>query len=193
MESTKKADSDKTDSGLQSMPDDDLASLSGFEAEDSEDEDPLGHLQEELRTLNTKIDQLESNISKKVTDDIQSSVPSLVANALKAHLLDLISGALKNILPQLLKDSIHQSVQESIKEKFLLFDAQVQQTLQDQLPSIILMPMNKQFNAFNTLESRTFVTLQKELSKVIQNKMGVSIKRKVRKGMKAASDKLASV
>ncbi|GJT34311.1 hypothetical protein Tco_0924730 [Tanacetum coccineum] len=140
MESTKKADSDKTDSGLQSMPDDDLASLSGFEAEDSEDE-----------------------------------------------------GALKNILPQLLKDSIHQSVQESIKEKLSLFDAQVQQALQDQLPSIILKPMNKQFNVFNTLESRTFVTLQKELSKVIQNKMGVSIKRKVRKGMKAASDKLASV
>ncbi|GKC67632.1 hypothetical protein Tco_1100230 [Tanacetum coccineum] len=140
IESTKKADSDKTDYGLQSMPDDDLASLSGFEAEDSEDE-----------------------------------------------------GALKNILPQLLKDSIHQSVQESIKEKLSLFDAQVQQALQDQLPSIILKPMNKQFNVFNTLESRTFVTLQKELSKVIQNKMGVSIKRKVRKGMKAASDKLASV
>nr|GEW42542.1 hypothetical protein [Tanacetum cinerariifolium] len=83
--------------------------------------DPLGHLQKELRTLNTKVDQLESSISKKVTDAIYSSVPSLV---------------------------------ESIKEKLPLFDAHVQQTLQDQLPNIVVKPMNKQFNAFNTLESR---------------------------------------
>ncbi|GJR56576.1 putative reverse transcriptase domain-containing protein [Tanacetum coccineum] len=134
--STKKADFDEIDSGLQSMLEDNLVSLAGFETPDSAkaiadkffetlaggaDEtlnasadmpaqsDPVGHLQEEMRILNTKVDQLESNISKKVVDDIQ------------------------------------------------------------------------------------FVTLQKELSKVIQNKMGVSIKKKVRKGMEAVSDKLASV
>nr|GEY44342.1 hypothetical protein [Tanacetum cinerariifolium] len=108
-QTTKKADSYEIDYVLQSMPDDDLASLSGFEAEDSDDEgfeaedsddegsqsnhqdnlskestvgtlnasddmpaqsDPLGHLQKELRTLNTKFNQLESSISKKVTIDI---------------------------------------------------------------------------------------------------------------------------
>nr|GFC85341.1 hypothetical protein [Tanacetum cinerariifolium] len=118
---------------LQSMPDDDLASLSGFEAEDSDDEgsqsnhqdnlskestvgtlnasddmpaqsDPLGHLQKELRTLNTKFNQLESSISKK--------------------------------------------------------------TIQDQLLSIVVKPINKQINAFNKLESCRFLTLQNELSKV---------------------------
>ncbi|GJR09135.1 hypothetical protein Tco_0791787 [Tanacetum coccineum] len=98
-QTSKKDDSDETDSGLQSMPDDDLASLSGFEAEDSDDEDPLGHLHEELRTLNTKVDQLESSISKKVTNDIQSSVPSIVDDALKANLPGLLSEALKNTLP----------------------------------------------------------------------------------------------
>ncbi|GKD45985.1 hypothetical protein Tco_1270630 [Tanacetum coccineum] len=115
---------DDSDYGLKSMPDDDLASLSGFETSNSNDEasqsdetlhasadvptqsDPLGYLQEELHTLNTKVDQLESNISKKVTDDIQSSVPSLVADALKAHFLALLSEALKTTLPQMLKDSI---------------------------------------------------------------------------------------
>nr|GEV75364.1 hypothetical protein [Tanacetum cinerariifolium] len=45
--------------------------------------DPLGYLHEELCTLNTKVDQLESSISKQVTDDIQSFVPSIVADALK--------------------------------------------------------------------------------------------------------------
>ncbi|GJY74559.1 hypothetical protein Tco_0478990 [Tanacetum coccineum] len=81
------ADSD-SDSGLQSMPDDDLPSLSGFETPDSQDEDsqsddnlhasvdvpaksdPLGYLQEELRTLSTKVDNLESTISKKVSEDV---------------------------------------------------------------------------------------------------------------------------
>ncbi|GJU64091.1 putative reverse transcriptase domain-containing protein [Tanacetum coccineum] len=73
----KKADSDETDSGLQSMPDDDIALLPDFKTEDSDNE--------ELRTLNTKADQLEFSISKKVTDDIQSSVPLIFADALKAN------------------------------------------------------------------------------------------------------------
>nr|GEW73355.1 hypothetical protein [Tanacetum cinerariifolium] len=103
--------------------------------------DPFGHLHEELRILNTKVDQLESSISKKVT------------NTLPTNFLGLLSEDLKNSLPQMLKDSIKQSVLESIVEKLPLFDAQVQQTLQDQLPSIHLKPMNKEFNAFNALES----------------------------------------
>ncbi|GKC55088.1 hypothetical protein Tco_1077833 [Tanacetum coccineum] len=38
--------------------------------------------------------------------------------------------------------------------------------------------MNREFNAFNTLESRRFVILQQELSKVIKTKLGVSVKNK---------------
>ncbi|GKA66111.1 hypothetical protein Tco_0765919 [Tanacetum coccineum] len=160
------------------MPDDDLVSLTGFETPDSADNDsqegtaktfnafvdmpaqsdPLGHLHEELRTLNTKVDQLESSISKKVTGDIQSSVRSIVADTLKENLLGLLSKALKNTLPQMIKDSIKQSVSESIEEKLPLF-----------------------------------VTLQQELSKVIKTKLGVSVRNKVRKGMQAVSNKLASV
>ncbi|GKE11324.1 hypothetical protein Tco_1414875 [Tanacetum coccineum] len=134
--------------------------------------DPLGHLHEELRILNTKVDQLESRISKKVTYDVQSYVPSIVVDALKANLPHLLSEALKNTLPRLIKDSIKQSVSESIEDKLPLFDAQVQQTLQDQLPNIFLKPMNKEFNEFNTMESH---------------------RNKVRKEMQAVSDKLASV
>ncbi|GJY35036.1 hypothetical protein Tco_0420414 [Tanacetum coccineum] len=175
-----------SDSGLHSMPDDDLVSLTDFETPDSADNDsqggtdktfhastdmpPFGHLHEELRTLNTKVDQLESNMSKKVTDDIQSFVPSIVIDTLKETLPGLLLEALKDTLPQMIKDAIQQSIQESIKEKLTVFDAQVKQTLQSQLPSI-LKPINKQFNAFNTLESHKFVTLQHELSKVIKTKL----------------------
>ncbi|GJT28629.1 hypothetical protein Tco_0908904 [Tanacetum coccineum] len=93
---------DASDSGLWSMPDDDLASLTGFETPDSADDDskegtgetfyasadmpaqsdPLGPLHEELRILNTKIDKLESNITKKVTDDVQSSMPSITTSSI---------------------------------------------------------------------------------------------------------------
>ncbi|GKG05585.1 hypothetical protein Tco_0325671, partial [Tanacetum coccineum] len=94
----------------------------------------------------------------------------------------LLLEALKDTLPQMIKDAIQQSIQESIKEKLTVFDAQVKQTLQSQLPSI-LKPINKQFNAFNTLESHKFVTLQHELSKVIKTKLGVSIRNKDLKTM----------
>ncbi|GKC81501.1 hypothetical protein Tco_1137218 [Tanacetum coccineum] len=53
--------------------------------------------------------------------------------------------------------------------------------------------MNKQFNAFNTLENRRFVHLKKELSKVIKMKLGKSVKARVRSGMKFFTDRLASV
>nr|GEY21072.1 hypothetical protein [Tanacetum cinerariifolium] len=99
---TKSRDGD-SDSRLRSMLDDDLVSLTGFETPDSADDDskegndetfyafddmpaqsdPLGHLHEELSILNNKIDQLESNITKEVTDDIKSFVRSIVADSLK--------------------------------------------------------------------------------------------------------------
>ncbi|GJV41504.1 hypothetical protein Tco_1419944 [Tanacetum coccineum] len=115
-----------SDSGLRYMPDDDLVSLTGFETLDSADDDskegtgdtfyasadmpaqsdPLGHLHEEMHILDNKIDQLESSITKKVTDDIHSFLPLIVVDSLKENLHGLLSEALKNTLPQLIKDSI---------------------------------------------------------------------------------------
>nr|GEX19534.1 hypothetical protein [Tanacetum cinerariifolium] len=109
-----------SDSGLCSMPDDDMVSLTGFETSDSADNDS----QEELRTLNTKVDQLESNMSKKVIDDIQSFVPSIVVDTLKANFPGLLSEALKNTLPQMINDSIKKSVSDFVEEKLPMFDAQ---------------------------------------------------------------------
>ncbi|GKA29084.1 hypothetical protein Tco_0715329 [Tanacetum coccineum] len=43
---------------------------------------------------------------------------------------------------------------------------------------MIYIPMNKQFHAFNTMECRRFVTLQKELSKVINSKISIKVKAK---------------
>ncbi|GKB26898.1 retrovirus-related pol polyprotein from transposon TNT 1-94 [Tanacetum coccineum] len=202
-----------SDSGLRLMLDDDLASLTCFETLDSADDDskegtaktlyasadmpaqsdPLGPLHEELRILNTKIDKLKSSIAKKVTDDVQYSMPSIFANSLRKNLSGLLIEALKNTLPQLIKDSIKQSISESIKEKLPVCAAHVQQSLQNELSKILRKPMNKESNALNTLESRRFVMLQKELSKVIRTKIGKSVKAKVPKGMSFISDRVASV
>ncbi|GJT87737.1 hypothetical protein Tco_1069454 [Tanacetum coccineum] len=124
-----------SDSGLCSMPDDDLVSLTCFETLNSAGNDsqegtaetlnafadmpaqsgPLGHLHEELCTLQTKVDQLESNISKKVADDIQSSVPSIVADTVKANMSGLLPEALKNTLPQMIQYSINNLFQNPLK------------------------------------------------------------------------------
>ncbi|GJW44937.1 hypothetical protein Tco_0073736 [Tanacetum coccineum] len=127
--------------------------------------DPLCHLQEELRTLITKVDNLESTISKKVSEDVQSSVPSFATITLKNLLLSLLLEALKETLPSLIQTSIQQAVQKPIEDQLQMFKEQTLQTLQDHLTNTVSKPMNKQFHAFNTLESHRFLTLQKELSK----------------------------
>ncbi|GKE25736.1 hypothetical protein Tco_1441120 [Tanacetum coccineum] len=86
-------DASDSDSGLRSMPNDDLVSLTGFAT--PAQSDPLGHLHEELRTLKPKVVQLESSISKAMADEIKSSIPSCVADAIKAQLPGLLTEALK--------------------------------------------------------------------------------------------------
>ncbi|GJX54686.1 hypothetical protein Tco_0283055 [Tanacetum coccineum] len=194
---------DASDSDLRSMPSDNLASLTGFETPDSDDEasisvtkehsadnlmetsdgdaalpnafegvsalsDPLGHLQRELATISSKVDQMESKITKRVSDELKSSVPSLVSDALKETLPGLLADALKASLPSLIHESVQNTVQQSMGEQTSIFQARVHQMLEEQLDSLIYKPMNKQFHAFNKLESRRFVILQTELSKVIQ-------------------------
>ncbi|GJY18008.1 hypothetical protein Tco_0389499 [Tanacetum coccineum] len=113
-------------SDLNFMPDDDLISLTSFETANSDDNDEshseyiskedttdnlnafadvetlsnlLGYLRREFDTLSSKVDQLESNISKQVSEELKSSVPSLVSEALNETLLGLLADALKAALP----------------------------------------------------------------------------------------------
>ncbi|GJR90226.1 retrovirus-related pol polyprotein from transposon TNT 1-94 [Tanacetum coccineum] len=169
---TKEGDASESLSGLRSIPDDDLALMTGFETQDSADHvsgegtetlhafadkpaqsDPLGNLHIELCLLNNKVNQLESSITKHVSDSIQSTVPLIVTNTLKEQLPFLLLDALKDTLPQLIKDSIKSSVSESIAKELPQVEAHVQKNLQAQLPNILLKPMYKEFNAFNKLES----------------------------------------
>ena len=190
-----------SDSGLRSMPDDDLVSLTGFSDQLSEEDsdktlhasadmpthsDSLSH-SHELGVLLSRIDQLEDNLSKKVSEEIKSSVPSLVADSLKDQLPSLLAEALKVALPQMVKTSVSESITEEIPQ----IHAQLEKNLHEQLPTVLLKPMYKEFNAFNKLESQRFVMLESHLTKVIHKSMKKSIHLRVRKGMKEVRDKLS--
>ncbi|GKA47860.1 hypothetical protein Tco_0740818 [Tanacetum coccineum] len=72
----------------------------------------------------------------------------MVANVFEERIPDLLYETLKNILPKLIKDSVKQSLQK--------FDKRMKKTLKATVPNLILKLLNKEFNALNTLESRSF-------------------------------------
>ncbi|GKC62256.1 hypothetical protein Tco_1089854 [Tanacetum coccineum] len=159
-----------------------------FTSEFKEQSDTLGHLQAVITSLSNKVDQLESSITNRVSK-IQSSVPNLITETLKEQLLGLLSDALKTTLTTIVKDVI----KESVEEKQPVFDEHVQQTLKSQIPALFIKPMNKELNAFNKLEAKTFIHLQKELRKVIQTQIGKKVKAKVRTGMSKVTERLESL
>ncbi|GJX46833.1 retrovirus-related pol polyprotein from transposon TNT 1-94 [Tanacetum coccineum] len=132
--------------------DDDLASLTGFETPDSNDEEfnsvPKEHSANNLNaTLDGDVALPNAyaggsflSAHEQVSDELKSSVPSLVSAALK-ETLPVYGGA----------DFIISSLGSS--------------ELEELLDSRIYKAMNKQLHAFNKLESRRFVLLQSELSK----------------------------
>ncbi|GKC17881.1 hypothetical protein Tco_1014663 [Tanacetum coccineum] len=138
-----------SDSNLQSMPDDDLRSVSGFEAADSDDTydnkvshsahtsqddissterlsipDHLDHIFEEVNYLHSRLGNMESSFVQTVFDEIKSSLPAMITNALKEQLLGILSTALKNCLSLIVNESL-QTYNPAISEQFLETQAQL--------------------------------------------------------------------
>ncbi|GKA42569.1 hypothetical protein Tco_0735229 [Tanacetum coccineum] len=108
-----------SDSDLQSMPDDDLRSVSRFEAVDSDDThenevshsaytsqgdiasaerlsilDHLDHICEEVSYLHSRLGNMESSIVQTVSNEIKSSIPAMITNALKEQLPGILSATI---------------------------------------------------------------------------------------------------
>ncbi|GKC51035.1 hypothetical protein Tco_1073780 [Tanacetum coccineum] len=77
----------------------------------------------EITSLSNKVDQLESSITKKVSEEIHTFVPLLASPALKETLPNLLDDALKDTLPTLLHEFVKTIVHESMGEKSSLFQA----------------------------------------------------------------------
>ncbi|GJX36186.1 hypothetical protein Tco_0247743 [Tanacetum coccineum] len=181
---------DKGYSDLESMPGDDIESLSGFEADESDHDDDIHPMYKEeltkddekvadneLSSLTSKVEQLESSLAQRVADKIKDSMPKMVAYALKDRLLELLSNTLKTILPDLLKDS-------------------VKTVLTVGAPKLIIKPLTKELIALNTLETNRMVDLQKKLTKAtkaIHNKVGRVVQRSVQANVKSVRKEVTVV
>ncbi|GKD87898.1 hypothetical protein Tco_1359052, partial [Tanacetum coccineum] len=131
-----------SDSDLQSMPDDDLRSVSGFEVADSDDihdnevsysahtsqddiasaehlsiPDHLDHICEEVNYLHSRLRNMESSIVQIVSDEIKSSLPAIITNALKEQLHVILSATLKDCLPLIVNESL-QIHNPAVSEQF---------------------------------------------------------------------------
>ncbi|GJS29246.1 hypothetical protein Tco_0489866 [Tanacetum coccineum] len=131
-----------SDSDLQSMPDDDLRSVSGFEVVDSDDihdnevsysahtsqddiasaehlsiPDHLDHIFEEVNYLHSRLRNMESSIVQTVSDEIKSSLPTIITNALKEQLPVVLSATLKDCLPLIVNESL-QIHNPAVSEQF---------------------------------------------------------------------------
>ncbi|GJW92906.1 retrovirus-related pol polyprotein from transposon TNT 1-94, partial [Tanacetum coccineum] len=180
-----------SDSDLQSMPDDDLRSISGFEADNSDDThdnevshsshtsqddiasaehlsipDHLDHICEEVSYLHSRLGNMESSIVQTVSDEIKSSLPAIITNALKEQLPGIFSATLKDCLPLIVKESL-QTHNPAVSEQFAETQAQLNKKVVKQL--------NRQFNISYVAESNRFVTLKKELSKVIKSEVAKKV------------------
>ncbi|GJS06422.1 hypothetical protein Tco_0363218, partial [Tanacetum coccineum] len=180
-----------SDSDLQSMPDDDLRSVSGFEAANSDDThdnevshsshtsqddiasaehlsipDHLDHICEEVSYLHSRLGNMESSIVQTVSDEIKSSLPAIITNALKEQLPGIFSATLKDCLPLIVKESL-QTHNPAVSEQFAETQAQLNKKVVKQL--------NRQFNISYVAESNRFVTLKKELSKVIKSEVAKKV------------------
>ncbi|GJV99083.1 hypothetical protein Tco_1554335 [Tanacetum coccineum] len=147
----------EADSDLESVPGDEIESLSGFEADVSEDDDRQSVHKEELTktdeaAANNVIDEvahLESSLAQLVADKIKDSVPRLVADAFKERVPELLSDTLKNILSQIIKDTV--------KEALLKFDNRVKKTLNAEIPELLIKPLYNAFNLHNKKEHNRFL------------------------------------
>ncbi|GJU18760.1 hypothetical protein Tco_1146726 [Tanacetum coccineum] len=122
---------DNFDSDLQLMPDDELRSILEFEITDYDDfhnnevstsdhivqddyafaerlslPDHMDHICEEVSSLHSRLEDLESSIAQKVSDEIKSSLPALVTNALKEQLPAILSASLRDYLPLIINESL---------------------------------------------------------------------------------------
>ncbi|GJY18395.1 hypothetical protein Tco_0389886 [Tanacetum coccineum] len=169
------------ESDLESMPGDEIRSVStsdtyGYEEDDTysqhvelskSEERDADKLLEELADMNGSADkpslsdQLD-NLSKEMTNKLEEIIPSLVAESLKKNLPELISESLKNVSPQI--------TAESVKE--------------------IIKPINRKFNAFNKLEAARFVKLHTGLRQDLKKKVGISVRKEVHKDMDNVKGKL---
>ncbi|GKC62397.1 hypothetical protein Tco_1094995 [Tanacetum coccineum] len=106
----------------------------------------LDHICEEVSYLHSRLRTMKSFIVQIVSDEIKSSLPAMITNALQEQLPGILS---------------------AVSKQFAETEAQLNKKVVKQL--------NRQFNISHIAQSNRFVTLQKELSKVIKSEVAKKV------------------
>ncbi|GJR69355.1 hypothetical protein Tco_0015420 [Tanacetum coccineum] len=153
-----------SDSGLQLMSDDDLRSVSGFEAADSDD------------THDNNVSH-STHISHDIASAERLSLPAHLDHICKRSQLSSFKAwkyGLPGILSATLKECLPLIVKESLQTHSPAASEQFAET-QTQLNKKVVKQLNRQFNISHVAQSNKFVTLQRELSKVIKSEVAKKV------------------
>ncbi|GKF27270.1 hypothetical protein Tco_0083164 [Tanacetum coccineum] len=149
----------KADSDLESMPDDEIESVSGFEADTNDDDEKnrYEHKEELSKTdevvADNMIDELvnmahskDAFADKPAQSDLLGHIHAEISSlSAKVESLESSLSHLKNILPQIIIDFVKKTLPK--------FDKRVKKSLKAQVSDIVLKPLYKEFNALNKMES----------------------------------------
>nr|GEU39404.1 ulp1 protease family, C-terminal catalytic domain-containing protein [Tanacetum cinerariifolium] len=162
-----------SDSDLKLIPDDELRSVSEFQI-----------ICEEVSSLHSKLGDMESLIVQQVSIEITSSLPALVTTAIIEQLPGLLLATLKECLPSIIKKSLQTHI-PAVSEQFA--------EKQTKLNKKVVKHLDRQFNISYVAQSKRFVTLKKELSKVLKSEMGQSVTFKVHLDPAARSERPSKI
>nr|GEV98073.1 hypothetical protein [Tanacetum cinerariifolium] len=124
-------DSDES-ADYESMPEDDLRSVLGFEDAESNDTqgNKVSHSDHTFPDHNASADQ--SSIIHQVLDGIKSTLPALVTTDLQEQLPKLLSNTLRDCLPSIIQESLQTYIQASSK-KFARLETELSKTLKSEM------------------------------------------------------------
>nr|GEV82541.1 putative pentatricopeptide repeat-containing protein At1g17630 [Tanacetum cinerariifolium] len=148
-------DSDES-TDYESMPKDDLRSVSGFETTDSDDTQGNDVSHSDHTFLN-------HNASAELSDGFKSTLPALVNTALQEQLPRLLSATLKDCLPSIIQESLQTHILASF-EQFA--------EKQTKLNKKVVKHLNRQFNIFYVAQSDRFARIETKLSKTLKYDIG---------------------
>ncbi|GJX63378.1 hypothetical protein Tco_0296278 [Tanacetum coccineum] len=168
------------DSDYESMPEDDLRYVPGFENTDSDNTqgNDVSHTDHIFQDDNAFAERLSL---PDHMDHICEEVSSLQSKL--GDLLGLLSITLKDCLPSILQESLQShipAVSKRLAER------------QTKLNKKVVKHLNRQFNIFHVAQSDRFARLETELSKTLKSDMGKSMISLVKSGMKEVKDDLKS-
>nr|GFA37795.1 hypothetical protein [Tanacetum cinerariifolium] len=153
-------DSDES-TDYESMPKDDLRSVSGFETADSDDTqgNDVCHSDHTFPNHNASAERL----NLQIIWIISSTLPALVNTALQEQLHGLLSATLKDCLPSIIQESLQTHILASF-EQFA--------EKQTKLNKKVVKHLNRQFNIFYVAQSDRFARNETELSKTLKYDIG---------------------